>query len=35
MNWRGGRHVLVTEKLRSYGAGMKKNGNTNKQETGR
>jgi putative transposase len=28
-------HVLVTDKLRSYGAAMKVIGNANKQETGR
>ncbi len=28
-------HVVVTDKLRSYGAAMKVIGNANKQETGR
>ena len=31
----GSPHVLVTDKLRSYGAAMKVIGNANKQETGR
>ncbi len=28
-------HIIVTDKLRSYGAAMKVIGNANKQETGR
>ncbi len=32
---RGRPHILVTEKLRSYGAAMKDIGNADKQETGR
>jgi putative transposase len=35
MKRHGHPHILVTEKLRSYGAAMKEIGNADKQETGR
>ena len=35
MKRHGRPHVLVTDKLRSYGAAMKDIGNADKQETGR
>ena len=35
MKRHGRAHILVTDKLRSYGAAMKDIGNADKQETGR
>jgi putative transposase len=35
MKWHGRPHIVVTDKLRSYGAAMKVIGNVERQETGR
>jgi putative transposase len=35
MKRHGRQHIFVTDKLRSYGAAMKENGNADRQETGR